>query len=177
VICPVQSVAAHCLPPKGQIARATLLSMAVAVCCLTTGCARPDNVKLAEEPSQIEALAVRDVLLDRAAESQSRGRKVYTHYCSICHGDEGQGDGFNSTNLTVSPRDFSDSKFWQQTTDERLLLAVSTGGPAVGKSVLMPAWGKTLTDRQLRDVIAFLHTRAGQGERKADDASSPAGSR
>jgi mono/diheme cytochrome c family protein len=49
-------------------------------------------------------------------------------------------------------------------TDENLLLVVSKGGPAVGKSVLMPAWGKTLTDRQLHDVIAFLHTLVSIGQ-------------
>jgi cytochrome c oxidase cbb3-type subunit 3 len=101
---------------------------------------------------------------DPVAESQARGRKVYKHYCSICHGNEGQGDGFNSSNLAVLPRDFTDPQFWRHATDEHLILAVSKGGPAVGKSVLMPAWGQTLTDRNIRDIIAFLHTLAIQGE-------------
>jgi mono/diheme cytochrome c family protein len=149
-----------------------LLSMAVVGCCLATGCARPGSDKF-KEPSPIEALAVRDVLLDPAAKSQSRGRIVYKHYCSICHGEEGNGDGFNSTNLAVPPRDFSSPKFWWRKTDERLLLTVSKGGPAVGKSVLMPAWGQTLTDRQMRDVVAFLHTLAVQAKPKDDDSGSP----
>jgi len=101
---------------------------------------------------------MRDVPTDALAESQSRGRRVFEHYCVICHGREGQGNGFNSTHLEVLPQDFTSSQFWQQASDERLLLAVSNGGLAVGKSVLMPAWGRTLNDQQLHDVVAFLHT-------------------
>jgi cytochrome c oxidase cbb3-type subunit 3 len=126
-----------------------------------------------KEPSPIEALAVRNVSHDPVVESQSRGAKVYKHYCSICHGDEGKGDGFNSTNLPVPPRNFSTPRFWRQATDEHLLLAVSKGGPAVGKSVLMPAWGQTLTDRDMRDIVAFLHTLAVQQE-PTDDGGHPA---
>ena len=119
--------------------------MAVVAYCLTvfsaTGCNRSGDDTI-QEPSPIEALAIRDVPANALAESQSRGRKVFKHYCAICHGDEGQGNGFNSTNLAVSPRDFSNSQVLAQATDERLLLAVSKGGAAVGKSVLMPAWGQ-----------------------------------
>ncbi|MBI3838670.1 MAG: c-type cytochrome [Planctomycetia bacterium] len=151
-----------------------LLSMVVVACCLATGCARPGSDKF-KEPSPIEALAVRDILLDPAAKSRSRGRNVFKHYCSICHGDEGKGDGFNSTNLTVPPRDFSSPEFWRRTADEHLLRTVSRGGLAVGKSVLMPAWGHTLNDRQMRDTVAFLHTLAAEGEPTADDSCRPTG--
>ena len=128
-----------------------------------------------KESSPIETLAMRNVLADPAAESQLRGQKVYKHYCAICHGDEGKGDGFNSTNLAVPPRNFSSPQFWQQLTDENLLLVVSKGGPAVGKSVLMPAWGRTLTDRQMHDVVAFLHTFVVRDDPKEND-NGPSGS-
>jgi mono/diheme cytochrome c family protein len=130
--------------------------MAVAACFLIAGCDRALDDNFAR-PSAIEALATRELPRDPVAESRLRGRRIFTHYCAICHGEDGKGDGFNSTNLEVAPRDFSNAEFWQRSTDERLLLAVSKGGPAVGKSVLMPLWGKTLTDRQLDDVVAYLH--------------------
>lgn len=115
---------------------------------------------------------MRNAPLGPAAESQLRGQKVYKHYCSICHGEDGKGDGFNSTNLAVSPRDFSSPEFRRQATDERLLLVVSKGGKAVDKSVLMPAWGRTLTDRQMRDVVAFLTTLAAREVPNAPDDNS-----
>jgi mono/diheme cytochrome c family protein len=144
-------------PTQSLRAAAPLLSIAVVACFPTVGCDRPLDDK-SEQPSPIEVLAMRDVPRNPEAAARSRGRKVFTHYCAICHGDGGKGDGFNSTNLAVAPQDFSNADFWQRMTEERLLLAVSKGGPAVGKSVLMPAWGKTLTDRQLHDVVTYLRT-------------------
>jgi mono/diheme cytochrome c family protein len=136
--------------------------VATAACCLMVGCVRPVNIFA--KPSAIEDLATHHVLRSPAAEAPSRGQKVFAHYCAICHGETGRGDGFNSTNLEVAPRDFSSSEFWQHATDERLRLAISNGGPAVGRSVLMPSWGKTLTDRQLNDVVAYLRTLGRRAE-------------
>jgi mono/diheme cytochrome c family protein len=111
-------------------------------------------------PSEIEALAVHRGPPDPLADARAHGRAVYRHYCQICHGENGKGDGFNSSNLERLPRDFTDSQFWQQTSDERVYYAVAQGGTSVGKSVLMPAWGHTLTEKQLRDVIVFIRSFA-----------------
>jgi cytochrome c oxidase cbb3-type subunit III len=171
----MHTVRARTISAQGKSVVASLTRMAVVACSLTvfsaTGCNRSGSDTV-QEPSQIEALAIRDVPANAVAESQLRGGKVYKHYCAICHGYEGQGNGFNSTNLAVPPRDFSNPQFWREATDEHLLLTVSKGGTAVGKSVLMPAWGRTLTDRQTRDVVAFLHTLAQSGEPK-DNGSGP----
>jgi mono/diheme cytochrome c family protein len=148
----------------------SLVQVIVVVCFLTTGCARSGNDTVTES-SHIEALARRNSAADPAAESQLRGQNVYSHYCAICHGNEGKGDGFNSTNLAVPPRNFSSPEFWRQLTDENLLLVVSRGGPAVGKSVLMPAWGRTLTDRQMHEVVLFLHTLAPRTEPQGNDSN------
>jgi mono/diheme cytochrome c family protein len=151
---------------------ARFLYVVVTATSLIVGCAYPaDDQPL--EPSPIEALATRDVPRNPVADSRARGRQVYHHYCAICHGADGKGDGFNSSNLAVAPRDFTNPAFWQQATDKHLLLAVSKGGPAVGKSVLMPAWGRTLTDGQIRDVVAFLRTLAAPGERHGDSSAPP----
>jgi cytochrome c oxidase cbb3-type subunit III len=111
-------------------------------------------------PSQIEALAVDKQPRDPLADARARGQEVYRHYCQICHGEHGKGDGFNSGRLEPRPHDFTDATFWQQTTDERVYYAVAQGGPSVGKSVLMPAWGHTLTKGQLRDVVVYTHAFA-----------------
>ena len=110
--------------------------------------------------SKIEALAVHREPADPLADARNRGQKVYQHYCKTCHGESGKGDGFNSSNLARSPRDFTDAGFWDITSDERAYYAVTQGGTSVGKSVLMPAWGHTLTDKQVRDVIIFVRAFA-----------------
>ena len=148
---------------------AAKLAIAVALPVLATaGCGEPGHLQDSlKYPSQIEALAIRRERPDPLAEAQASGRKVFEHYCQICHGAEGQGDGFNSTNLAISPRDFSNLEFWKTATDERLTSAISQGGESVEKSVLMPAWGRTLSEEHIRDVVAYLRTipqRAKQEE-------------
>jgi mono/diheme cytochrome c family protein len=110
--------------------------------------------------SRIEALAISQEPADPLADARARGAKVYRHYCRICHGEGGKGDGFNSSRLEPRPRDFTDATFWEKTRDDRVYDAVAQGGTANGKSVLMPAWGHTLTERQLRDVIVFIRAFA-----------------
>ena len=113
-------------------------------------------------PSKIEALASNRRQRDPRAESSARGRVVFEHYCSICHGANGQGDGFNSTILDeamkVAPRDFTSPEFWRQATDERIYFAISRGGPSVGKSIAMPAWENTIGANEIRDLVAYLKT-------------------
>ena len=123
--------------------------------------------------SEIESLAVRREPADPLADTLARGGKIYRHYCRICHGEKGKGDGFNSFNIQPSPRNLTDEGFWQQTTDERVYYAVSQGGGSIGKSVMMPAWGHTLTDRQIRDVITFARALAGQPAASAAPSSAP----
>lgn len=153
----------------------------MATALVTMGCGPADHEQAGQRyPSRIEGLAIHRDPVDPLIEAQTRGRDVFLHYCQICHGTEGLGDGFNSTNLAVVPRDFSDAGFWQEATDERLMLAISAGGTSVDKSVLMPAWGHTLSKQQIQDVIAHLYTvpeqakRAEQAEEDSDsDSSTP----
>ncbi len=152
------------------------LYLVVTAVLLIVGCAQAVEEQ-SRDPSPIEALAMRDVPRNSVSDSRARGRQVYHHYCAICHGAGGGGDGFNSSNLAIAPRDFTNSTFWEQVNDKRALQAVANGGMAVGKSVLMPAWGRTLTDGQMRDVVAFLHTLPGPVEPKNPDSDSPPGSR
>jgi cytochrome c oxidase cbb3-type subunit 3 len=112
------------------------------------------------QASEIESLAVHREPTDLLGDARSRGRLVYQHYCQICHGENGKGDGFNASRLDPPPRDFSNAQLWQGTSDERFSYAIAQGGPSVGKSVLMPAWGHTLTKEQIRDVVAFLRSFA-----------------
>jgi len=123
-----------------------------------SGCKPHTHQDSFESPSPIEMLAIRRDRLDPLVESQTRGHDVYQHYCQICHGSEAQGNGFNAAMLDPPPRNFADEAFWKQASDESLTAVISRGGKAVGKSVLMPPWGRTLDEQQIRDAIAFLRT-------------------
>jgi len=137
-------------------------TIAIGMACLALfllgGCKPKTHQDAIESPSPIEMLAVRREQLTPLVESQMRGYDVYQHYCQICHGLDAQGDGFNAAMLDPPPRNFADEAFWKQANDESLAAVISQGGKAVGKSVLMPLWGKTLDEQQIRDVVAYLRT-------------------
>ena len=88
------------------------------------------------------------------------GMSVYRHYCVTCHGEQGGGDGFNAYNLDPKPRSLADSVFPAQRSDSDLVSAIRSGGAAVGLSTGMPPWGRTLSERQILNVVIYLRTLA-----------------
>ncbi len=77
-------------------------------------------------------------------------------YCSLCHGEEGDGRGYNAQFLPREPRNFTDAEYMNKKSDEDLFKAISGGGAGAGLSFLMPPWGRTLEKEQIRDVISYL---------------------
>lgn len=87
---------------------------------------------------------------------QQIGKQVYQTYCVGCHGDTGQGDGFNSFNLDPHPRDLSDPAFQKSKSNADLADAIRRGGAGVGLSSLMPPWGRTLDARHVDAVVLYV---------------------
>ncbi len=85
------------------------------------------------------------------------GRQVFRHYCQTCHGETGAGDGFNAFNLDPRPRDLSDPAF-QKKSDADLADAIRRGGAGVGLSPLMPPWGRTLSPREIDEVVLYVRS-------------------
>jgi len=44
------------------------------------------------------------------------GKKLYLHYCSQCHGEKGDGEGYAAPHLHPKPRNFTSGKFKIRTT-------------------------------------------------------------
>lgn len=84
------------------------------------------------------------------------GKKVYGKYCSVCHGVEGKGDGFNSYNLDPRPRNFTDSGFIARLDSNLVVETILVGGLEVGLSPLMPAWGRTLSEADIKYVSYYV---------------------
>jgi mono/diheme cytochrome c family protein len=84
------------------------------------------------------------------------GRAVYRHYCLTCHGEEGHGDGFNAFNLDPKPRDLAEPAFQVKKTDEDLAAVIRSGGGVAGLSTGMPPWGRTLSERKIRNLVDYL---------------------
>ncbi len=91
-----------------------------------------------------------------AQEQYAKSIRIYNTYCVQCHGVNRDGNGINSKNMAVKPRDHTDSKAMGDTPDETLFKAIKEGGLAVTKSVLMPKWGGVLDDSQIREMVSYL---------------------
>jgi mono/diheme cytochrome c family protein len=86
------------------------------------------------------------------------GAPLYATYCASCHGPKGDGDGPVAATLDPKPAAHSDASYMDTLSDEHLVLVISKGGPAVGKSPLMAGWAGTLNDGQIVDVVAYIRT-------------------
>jgi cytochrome c oxidase cbb3-type subunit III len=92
----------------------------------------------------------------QAEEPSPRAVKLYTTYCVQCHGTNRDGNGVNSRDMAVKPRDHTDSKAMGDTPDELLFKAIKEGGLSVNKSVLMPRWGSVLSDDDIKQLVVYL---------------------
>jgi len=86
----------------------------------------------------------------------AKGKEKFELICASCHGPGGKGDGPAAAALDPKPRDLSDPAYVSTLTDEHIFKTVKEGGASVGKSPLMPAWGGTLTDDDIWNVIAYV---------------------
>jgi len=97
------------------------------------------------------------------------GRAVYSANCVMCHGVNGDGQGQLAPGLNPKPRDFTSGEFYfdanaNAETGEPVDLArvVREGPSAFGGSEAMPVWKKTLSDDQIRNVVAYVLDFANQ---------------
>jgi mono/diheme cytochrome c family protein len=90
------------------------------------------------------------VAQDEAA--ASRGSKVFSRYCVLCHGIAGDGKGTAAKAYKPPPANLVASVY----PDEYKELIIRKGGQALGRSPFMPPWGDELNEQQIRDLIAYL---------------------
>jgi len=101
--------------------------------------------------------AAPDVGTDAQRES---GKKLYLHYCSQCHGENGDGEGYAAPHLRPKPRNFTTGKFKIRTTPsgalpthQDLVSIIKHGMPYTS----MPPW-PDLADQDVSNLAYFLTT-------------------
>jgi len=90
----------------------------------------------------------------------ARGEASYATYCASCHGVGGDGPGPAAAGLNPKPARHDDGTIMNALDNDHLVKVIQLGGPAVGKSPLMAPWGGTLSEAQIRDVVAYVRTLA-----------------
>ena len=71
-------------------------------------------------------------------DARAEARWIYDTRCTWCHGTEGAGDGEGARDLAVPSGDFRRSERVAEDHGEYLEAIILRGGPAVGRSALMP---------------------------------------
>jgi mono/diheme cytochrome c family protein len=87
------------------------------------------------------------------------GREIYAARCVACHGPEGRGEGSAAryVEFVAPPANFTEHSLIVQGDYQRLFERIKAGGGPVYGSA-MPPWGVSLSDEQIRDVVAFIAT-------------------
>lgn len=88
------------------------------------------------------------------------GKALYLRYCSQCHGEKGDGEGYAAPHLHPRPRNFTTGKFKIRTTPngalpthQDLVNIIRRGMPYTS----MPSWPE-FSDQQVSDLADFITT-------------------
>jgi len=100
-------------------------------------------------------VTAQDVGTDAQRES---GKRLYLKYCSQCHGEKGDAEGYATPHLYPRPRNFTTGKFKVRTTPngalpthQDIVNVIRRGMPYTS----MPAW-PTLSDQEVSDIAHFI---------------------
>ena len=116
-----------------------------------TGCGRASRSTAPDSLGDIFRKVAQEEGLSRA---ETEGKRLFARHCATCHGERGQGDGQNASNLDPAPPDFQQSlrshapPYWRQ--------IIEGGSAAVGRSPLCPPWGRALSAREIDTLVAYL---------------------
>ena len=125
-----------------------IIVLAMVIIALSCQNDSPQREDLALEAAK-EFFRVTDVTVEDS-------KRLYLHYCSVCHGAEGKGDGFNAYNLDPKPRNFTDSTFLSKADSAYVVKVIEGGGRAVELSAMMPPYGRTLTAEEIEKLAEYV---------------------
>lgn len=91
---------------------------------------------------------------------QAQGKRIFYQYCVWCHADATPAGPSNRSNLQPVPPLLNDGAALNGENDEYLQNIITLGGSAMGKSAMMPPYGRVLSLGEIRSVIAFTRVLA-----------------
>ena len=83
--------------------------------------------------------------------SKKKGAAIFKTRCTVCHGDEGRGDGPGGKALNPKPADFSSEKVQSQT-DGEIFWKITNGKGAMIK------WGPILSDEERWQLVNYVRS-------------------
>ena len=86
---------------------------------------------------------------------QAQGKRIFNNNCVWCHADATPAGPSNRSNLSPTPPLFTDGATFNSLSDDFMRNTITLGGSAMGKSAIMPPWGQTLTQDDIRALISY----------------------
>ena len=86
---------------------------------------------------------------------QAQGKRIFNNKCVWCHADATSAGPSNRSNLSPTPPLFTDGATFNLLSDDFMRNTITLGGGAMGKSAIMPPWGQTLTQDEIRALISY----------------------
>lgn len=80
----------------------------------------------------------------------------YAKYCGICHGNQGDGNGYNAKYLPTTPTKHSDSVYMATRPDDTIFDGIFAGAYILNKNHRMPPWGYTLKHEDIRGLVTYI---------------------
>ncbi|MCU7941485.1 MAG: c-type cytochrome [Candidatus Thiodiazotropha sp. (ex Cardiolucina cf. quadrata)] len=77
---------------------------------------------------------------------------LYSQYCSVCHGDRGDGKSRARGSMIPPPRDFTSPQSSVELTRDRMVLSISEGRPGTA----MAGWKKQLSNEQIEAIADYI---------------------
>ncbi|HET9822387.1 MAG TPA: cytochrome c [Burkholderiaceae bacterium] len=92
---------------------------------------------------------------------------LYHNYCSVCHGDKGNGQSRATGALSTLPRDFTSEASRRELSKPRIALAIAHGRPGTA----MVGWKTQLSEQDIDRLADYVYTRFVQGQPVAPSAA------
>jgi len=80
------------------------------------------------------------------------GEHIFHNYCSVCHGDRGDGQSRAKDGLNPPPRNYTTPESAIELTRERMIHSVTHGRPGTA----MIAWGEELSGAEIENVVDYV---------------------
>ncbi len=90
-----------------------------------------------------------------AGPSQGDAARLYHDYCSVCHGDKGDGKSRAAKSLRPPPRDFTSPRAAVELTHQRMIHSIREGR----RGTSMVPWKHQLSNPQIKVLAEFIRKR------------------
>jgi len=80
-----------------------------------------------------------------------QGMQLYSQYCQVCHGKEGDGDGIMTQLMGITPMDHTNPNATNPMTNEDIIKSILDG-----KGRFMPAWRGILSQDDAEALLSYI---------------------